>query len=262
MTQTNTKQIEKVYELWDKLADFDASRSDEALTQFMASLSALTGAWDVCWIGAVRMDTSFPGDPIKGWRPHVVRHLYPAPHIDAAIQEQTKKLERGEVDENIIRNLDGAGTFRANRLRDLVDPEWFEKDYYRRYYREVGTADAVWAASPINQDAESWFGIFRGADQPPFSESERDEIAGILRGTKWFQKQLMLSHGLVIANTPLTPTERRVLHLLLTGLSEKQIAVELERSYHTAHEQIKSIYRKFGVKTRTALMALWLGQSS
>jgi DNA-binding CsgD family transcriptional regulator len=255
------KQTEKTYELWDKLADFDASRSDEALTQFMASLSALTDAWDVCWIGAVRMDTSFPGDPIKGWRPHVVRHLHPAAHIDAAIQEQTKKMEQGDVDETTIRNLDGAGTFRANRLRDLVDPEWFEKDYYRRYYLDVGTADAVWAASPINQDAESWFGIFRSADQPPFSESERDEIAGILRGTKWFQKQLMLSYGLMVAKIPLTPAERRVLHLLLTGLSEKLIADQLKRSYHTTHEQVTSIYRKFGVRNRPALMALWLGHN-
>lgn len=55
---------------------------------------------------------------------------------------------------------------------------------------------------------------------PPFSEPERDEIADILRGIKWFQKQLMLmlSHVLVLPQIPLTPAERKVLHLLLTGL--------------------------------------------
>jgi DNA-binding CsgD family transcriptional regulator len=258
----NIKQTEKAYELWDKLADFDASHSDEALIQFMASLCALASAWNATWIGALRMDTSFPGDPIKGWRPHVVRRLYPAPHIDASIQEQTEKLERGNVDENIIRNLDGAGTFRANRLQDLVGPEWFKSSYYRLYYQDVGTADAVWVASPVNQDAESWFGIFRSPDQPPFSESERDEIANIVRGIKWFQKQLMLSHGLLIAKTPLTPAERRLLHLLLAGLSEKLIAEQLKRSYHTVHQHVSSIYRKFGVNNRAALMALWLGQAS
>jgi DNA-binding CsgD family transcriptional regulator len=72
----------------------------------------------------------------------------------------------------------------------------------------------------------------------------------------------MLSHGLLAAATPLTPTERRVLHLLLTGLPEKLIAEQLERSYHTTHEWIMSIYRKFGVNNRAALMALWLGQTS
>jgi DNA-binding CsgD family transcriptional regulator len=253
---------DSVYDLWDQLADFDASRSDEALSQFMQGLCALIGARDAVWMGAVRMDVSFPGDPIQGWRPRVLHRLHPLPHIEAAVQEQTEKLEQGDVDENIIRNLDGVGTFRANRLRDLVGPEWFDSSYYRLYYHGVGYADAVWAATPVNQDAESWFGIFRGPDMPPFSESERDEIAGILRGIKWFQKQLMLSHGLVIASTPLTPTERRVLHLLMTSLSEKQIASQLERSYHTTHEQIVSIYRKFGIKSRAALMALWLGQST
>ncbi|HEY8034108.1 MAG TPA: helix-turn-helix transcriptional regulator [Methylobacter sp.] len=256
----SSNRSDLIHRLWDELADFDASRSDEALIQFMANLCALAGAWNATWIGAVRMDTSFPGDPIKGWRPHFVRRLHTTPHIDTAIQEQTEKLEQGDVDENIIRNMDGVGTFRANRLRDLVGPEWFEETYYRRYYLSVGSADAVWVASPVNQDAESWFGIFRSLDQPPFSESERDEIANIVRGIKWFQKQLMLSHGLLIAKVPLTPTERRVLHLLLAGLSEKLIAEQLERSYHTAHEQVTSIYRKFGVSNRAALMALWLGQ--
>jgi DNA-binding CsgD family transcriptional regulator len=256
------KHLEYIYDLWDKLAEFDASRSDEALFQFMQGLCASIGARDAVWMGAVRMDTSFPGDPIQGWRPRVVIRLHPALHIDTAVREQTEKLERGDVDETIIRNLDGVGTFRANLLCDLVDPEWFEGDYYRRYYHGVGHADAVWIATPVNQDAESWFGIYRGPEMPPFSESERDEIAGILRGIKWFQKQLMLSHGLVLAKVPLTPTERKVLRLLLTGLPEKLIADQLERSYHTTHEQVTSIYRKFGVKTRAALMALWLGQAS
>jgi|APLak6261667961_1056064.scaffolds.fasta_scaffold00560_1 DNA-binding CsgD family transcriptional regulator len=255
----SNNRSELIHRLWDELADFDASRPDEALFQFMESLCLLVGAWDASWMGAVRMDTSFPDDPIKGWRPHIVRHLHPASQIDTAVQEQTEKLERGDVDESTIRNLDGAGSFRANRLRDLVGPEWFEGAYYRRYYRDVGTADAVWVASPVNRDAESWFGIFRSEDQPPFSESERDEIANILRSIKWFQKQLMLSHGLMLAKVPLTPTERKVLHLLLAGLPEKLIAGQLERSYHTVHEHVSSIYRKFGVSHRAALMALWLG---
>ena len=117
-------------------------------------------------------------------------------------------------------------------------------------------------AFPVNKDAEFWFGIFRNLNQPPFTEADRDEIASILRSLKWFHRRLMLSHGLLVAATPLTPAERRVLHLLLTGLSEKLIAERLERSYHTTHESVTSIYRKFGVNNRAALMALWLGQAA
>lgn len=253
---------EVIHNLWDELADFGADRSDEALSHLMGGLCALAGAWNSIWMGAVRLDTSFPGDPVKGWRPRVIRHQHPAPPLEAAAREQTEKLELGNVDENIIRNLDGAGTFRANRLRDLVGPEWFESLYYRTYYRGVGHEDAVWVAFPVNKDVESWFGIFRGPEQPPFTEAERDRIAYALRGLKWFHRQLMLSHGLLAAKDPLTPAERKVLHLLLTGLSEKLIAEQLERSYHTTHDWVTSIYRKFGVNSRAALMALWLGQTA
>jgi len=63
----------------------------------------------------------------------------------------------------VIHNLDGAGSFHANRLLDLVGPEWFESFYYRTYYRGVGHEDAVWVTFPV-KDAESGFGLFRGLE--------------------------------------------------------------------------------------------------
>lgn len=257
----NGNRSDFIHNLWDELADFGADRSDQAMAHLMQGLCALTGAWNITWIGAVRLDASSPGDPTKGWRPRVIRHLHHSPPVDIAAREQTDSLEQGNIDETTVRNLDGAGTFRANRLRDLVSPEWFESPYYRVYYQGIGTEDAVWVASPVNGDTESWFGILRGPDQPPFTEAERDGIAYALRSLKWLHRQLLLSHGLLAATTPLTPAERRVLHLLLTGLSEKLIAEQLERSYHTTHQWVTSIYRKFGVNNRAALMALWLGQT-
>ena len=55
--------------------------------------------------------------------------------------------------------------------------------------------------------------------------------------------------------------DTRALRGLLTSLSEKQIASELGQSYHTTHEYVTAIYRKFGVNNRAALMALWLGKA-
>jgi len=66
----------------------------------------------------------------------------------------------------------------------------------------------------------------------------------------------MLSHGLLIAETPLTPTERKAPHHLLTGGSEKEIAAQVGQSYNTTHEHVGTLYRKLGVKNRSALMAL------
>jgi DNA-binding CsgD family transcriptional regulator len=248
-----------IHTLWDELADFDAAHSDEALEHLMGRLCTLAGAWNALWMGAVRLDGTFPGDPVKGWRPGFIRYLYPAPALDDAAVEH-KKLDQGVVDITTIRNVDGAGAFRANRLRDLVDPAWFESPYYQTQYLDRGTADSIWVAFPVNKDAESWFGVHRAPGRPSFTEAERDVIAYALRGIKWFHRQLMLSNGLLVAAAPLTPAERRVLHLLLTGLSEKLIAAELGRSYHTTHEYITAIFRKFGVSNRASLMSLWLGQ--
>ena len=251
---------DQIHTLWDELADFSAAGSDEALTCLMDGLCTLAGAWNALWMGAVRLDATCPADPAKGWRPRFIRYLHPALAFDDAAQEH-KKLDQGVVDITTIRNLDNVGVFRANRLCDLVGPEWFESPYYQSQYRDCGIGDAIWVAFPVNEDAESWVGIYGAPDRPPFSETERDTVAYALRGLKWFHRQLMLSYGVLAAASSLTPTERRALRGLLTSLSEKQIASELGQSYHTTHEYVTAIYRKFGVNNRAALMALWLGKA-
>jgi DNA-binding CsgD family transcriptional regulator len=53
----------------------------------------------------------------------------------------------------------------------------------------------------------------------------------------------------------LSPSELRVLRLLLKGLSEKQTAVEVHLSWHTVHSHAKKIYRALGVHSRAELMS-------
>jgi DNA-binding CsgD family transcriptional regulator len=160
----------------------------------------------------------------------------------------------------VVRIVGMSGSFRARRLCDVMPSEWFNTRFYLDYYQGSGHCDAVYAAFPVNEDAESWFGLFRATGQPPFSSEERDALAYALRGIKWFHRQLLLSHGLLVASAPLTNVERKVLHGLLSGLSEKEIAAAQGQSYHTTHEYVRSIFRKFGVNNRAALMALWLGR--
>nr|WP_246441691.1 helix-turn-helix transcriptional regulator [Xanthobacter tagetidis] len=67
-----------------------------------------------------------------------------------------------------------------------------------------------------------------------------------------------MSNGLLAASAPLTPAERRVLHLLLTKASEKEIARQVEIATSTAHQHVTNVFRKFGVRSRAELMSLWL----
>ena len=56
----------------------------------------------------------------------------------------------------------------------------------------------------------------------------------------------------------LAPYERRVLELLLTEATEKQIAERLGLAASTTHSYITGIFRKYGVRGRAGSMSLWL----
>jgi DNA-binding NarL/FixJ family response regulator len=60
----------------------------------------------------------------------------------------------------------------------------------------------------------------------------------------------------------LAPRLDRTLKKLLTGLSEKQIAADLELSFHTVHGYVKEIYQHFQVASRSELMAHWVQRNA
>ena len=91
-----------------------------------------------------------------------------------------------------------------------------------------------------------------------FTEREIALLAYALRGIKWFHRQVMLTSGPLVARAPLTPTERKVLGLLLTKAPEKRIAEQLGLAVSTTHQHVVALFRKFGVRSRAELMSLWL----
>jgi DNA-binding CsgD family transcriptional regulator len=252
-------RTDRIQALWDELASYDAARHDDALLLVLKTLAELVEAQNAVWFAAVRLP-DVPGDPVHGWRPRFVRFLHPSAHLDEAVRQQEARLSLPDVDLTTVRNVAMAGRLRAFRLVDLAPSEWFESESYRRYYLGVGHVDAIWAGCPVSEDVEVHFGLHRAVGHPRFTEPERDVALSALRGLRWFHRQYLLSHGLLVARSPLSPTERRVLQGLLSGLSEKEIAADLERRPQTTHDHVKALYRKFGVRSRAALMALWLGK--
>jgi hypothetical protein len=73
-----------------------------------------------------------------------------------------------------------------------------------------------------------------------FSAADLALVGGALRGLKWFHRNLMLSHGLLVAGDPLSPTQRRALALLLTDRTEKETAAELSLTPGTVHQMPSS----------------------
>lgn len=261
LNMIKTEIMEQIHTLWDELADMDVTQIDAAVNHLMSRLCGMTDSRNAIWLGSVHIEGNFPDDPVNGWRAPVARFLYPTKPLDHAAREQIKTLNLGVADESIIASVAGAGSFRANLLRDLVSEKWFHSLYYKYYYHAVDHQDAIYVAFPVNEDAESWFGFFREAGRPLFTTEERDTLAYALRGIKWFHRQLMLSHGLLIASAPLTPAERRILQFLLSRHSEKEIGQQIGLTANSVHQYVVSIFRKFGVNSRAALIALWLGAS-
>ena len=252
---------DSAYALWDRLAEFSAGDGDAALTHLLTTLCDLVAARNALWSVVVRLPLSAPkDDPLFGWRPRLVRLLHPVPAMAASVQEQFDTLWSSNVDLSQILAVSGDEPFRTRLLFEALPPEWFEGEHYRRHYLDVGHADSISVRFALNDDVRIHLFVFRDAQSPRFSVLDSSLLGFVMRGLRWFCRQQLLSHGLLIANAPLTPAERRVLLGLLDGHPEKQIALKLDQSPNTTHFHIKSIYAKFGVRNRSALAALWLGK--
>jgi DNA-binding CsgD family transcriptional regulator len=257
----STGKAEAVYALWDDLADFPAAQTDAALVHLMKTLCAWTGAANAVWVGGVRMahGAAARKDPQQGWRGRAVRHLVATPEALA----RSRAAARGQdVDPGLTTRaiVADAGSFRVRRLRDgFVDLRAFRRtEHYRVYYQEAGISDRIWAAYPVNRDAESYF-LFDYIDsRRSFSAADVALVGQVLRGVKWFHRQLLLSHNLLLANVPLAPMQRRLLFSLLSDCTEKTIASAIGLTPGTTHQYAVDLYRQFGVKGRAGLMALWL----
>ena len=247
---------EQVHALWDALAEFDAAQMDTALECLMRGLCTLVDAQNAGWIGAVRLVD--PGnEPASGWRPAIVRFLHPFQRPLDAARAQTLRMDRRFL-EAAVGMVARSARFRACRLCEIVSPGSLPPNFQRAC--ETGCDDdAICVAFPLNADAQSCLGVFRGHGCPAFTPQERDLVAYALRGIKWFHRELLLSRGLLVAGSPLTEIERRALQGLLSGQMEEQIAADIGESHRTARDHVTAVYRKFAVKNRPALMALWLG---
>jgi DNA-binding CsgD family transcriptional regulator len=249
--------LARLHACWSAVARHGADTGG-SLTDCLAHLAALVDAQNAYWLAAVRVSGA-EGDPLMGWRPRAVRYLRTSEADLAFMRLATRMCEEGVPDESILGNIRNAGVTRAHLLREIVSPAWYDSAFYEMGYRDRGIRDAVFVITNVNRDAESYFAVQRSSDHPPFSTYDRDLLAHAVGGLARIHRDALLAEGLLIADKPLTPSERRVLTLLLTERSEKEIATALNVSTRTTHHYVTSIFGKFGVNSRPGLMALWLG---
>lgn len=255
-----TPAQQRIHTLWDEVAAFEAGDSDAALLHLLGAVAQMVDAQNAYWVGAVRL-TDDERDPLSGWRPRLIRYRHPLPNDEKFSQQRLRELGRGQVDALSVAHAQRAGAYRARRMRDLVPPEWFSSETYKGYAAR-GVHDSLTVVAPVSASAEGYYGFLRMRADDPFTEEQRDLAYYAMRGLSWFHREIMLAHGLLVAKSPLSPMERRVLSMLLTDRSEKLIASEIGVAPSTLHGYVRDILRKFGVSGRNGLIAVWLGRQA
>ena len=276
---------EVTFELWRRLAEFPASETEAALRHLMEWIVERIDADQIVWIAAVRVQRGPDAekDPFLGWRLRVRNPLRTDPEAYQRVlasyyttehygkltptyyQRSHEEKKEAHVGMTGRASLAGAGRFRVHRLRDgWIDFAAFRKTlHYRLYYEEPGIIDRMTIGYPVSADAESFFLIdrHRKADgaRRPFTQRDATLAGNAARGVPELHRRLFLSHGLFMGDKPFSPTERQILHHLLTGQTEKEIAVAMGQSRATVHKYVTTLFARFGVKSRAALMARWLG---
>ena len=254
--------VQRIHALWDRLADFDAPRTEEAVLFLMRELKQLAGADDAVWIGVVRMahGEEAARDHQLGWRGRAVMHLEWTDLKREVVAAAMKAQEKDGGVPSSIEMAKLAGNFRTLTLRELHDMETFTRtEHYRSCFIPFGITDRLWCVFPVNADCEVAYILDRTGERPHFTERDKQAVAATLRALKWFHRRTLLAHGVMLGDQRLTPRERSLCVKLLGSQSEKEIAAALGLTLPTTRGYIKALYRKFGVQGRTGLMALWLG---
>lgn len=255
--------VENIYRLWDELSDFGLQQSDEALYHCLCTMRRWFGADNAFWVGTLRIaqGASAVHDPMSGWRIRTVHNICNPQQLKIAPNKLLRTINEKSPPATNRALVAQAGKFRVYTLLEgqLVDISAFKQTkHYDHYYRQRNITDRMWVGFPASPDAESFFCFDKHGEHRYFSDNEKALAAQALRGIKWFHRQVIMSHGIGLINSPLTPTERRVLPYLLSGTTEKEIAEKMGVTPGTAHQYITTLFRKFGVHGRTDFMALWL----
>lgn len=251
-----------VHALWDELARFPAAETDAACQHLIGTLGEWMGADNAAWVGTARLlhAPKAQKDRLCGWRTRAIVFWHPPEMNELLLVKEALGGRAEEPGMTATAMAQLAGNFRIHRLRDgFVDWAAFQGTlHYHAYYRQLGVEDRLWVGSPICQDAESFFVFDKRRTKSRFTKADAELAGYAIRGLAWLNYRLMCSHGLSLVESPLTTMERRVIHLLLSERSEKEIAAVLRQSPNTTHGHIKEIYRKYGTQGRAGLMALWL----
>lgn len=244
---------------YQQLAQFTQTDAHAAMNYVMQYACEHLNAKQAYWLCAVRLSDQ-DNDLLQGWRPIKIHYLYADKTRQAQFIKHCELVERGEIDSSIVNNVQNHGRFRVNITSQMQSEQWFNSAFYNEFYLPMGISDLLCSATPIADDIECWLCFERKDPATPyFSATEQAWLATVVSPLAWLHQRMTLFEGVKLLQKPLTPAEKNILPLLLNGDSEQAIAAQTGLKITTVHTYATRIYRKYDVKGRVGLMALWLG---
>ncbi|QDE91946.1 helix-turn-helix transcriptional regulator [Myxococcus xanthus] len=184
---------------------------------------------------------------LEGWSGSAVSALEALRRMGSACNPAIRSLmERGSE----------PGTIVTAMRRELVeDWSWYGAPYVEHHLRPTGLDDSVyssqWSGLP---GVVRGIGIYRERGGRPFDAADR-ELLHLFHAECGAMFDPPGSSKVGTPSGWLAPRERQTLELLLQGLGDKQIAARLGISRFTVNQYTKTLYRRFGVQSRAALIA-------
>ena len=195
--------------------------------------------------------------------------IEPRPHsVVQAVVEESEPILR-MVMPYVLKNRRTPSTLDARE--DVGDEEWFSqlKERYLEPHGWVNFLVGSWAAS---NDRMVMLVLVQREDQPAWGEDARRLLQLMLRAVAPLVDREMFNDeaapavaaesdpNAILEGKDLSGRQTDVLHLLLRGMSEKEVARELGVSTHTVHTHVKKLYTQFGVSSRGELLAQFVDQ--
>jgi DNA-binding CsgD family transcriptional regulator len=166
-----------------------------------------------------------------------------------------------------------ADTMTLLRIDATDDSAWASDAHVITHRRRTGLGDAILSLHRASERGMLYaLYIFRHAvTEPPhgsppagadivaaarFTPRERLLLDTAHRGIATFYRSEESTRRTSPAAS-LTPRLRETLEYLLTGLSERQVALKMSLSIHTVHDYVKTLYTHFGVSSRSDLLIKW-----
>ncbi|BDS07001.1 hypothetical protein NT6N_20410 [Oceaniferula spumae] len=265
-----SESIDQLRDLWASVSSYPVYQSEEAMLHFLNTMCKILGAHSGTWLAMKKLksnprrvaadDYAVILEQLGGWAPVAAVYTSKSKNLNGVMNRWLMHARKEGVDPLSQTVLDNFGKSRVHISAEL-DPElnWADSWLPKKYFSYYGIGDRMMGLYYLTDDCESCLVFDRPADSEAFSAVEKNVLYLAMTGSTELHKRLLMEHGVIRATTPLSKRERETYRLLLTEMSESQIADKMKLSMHTVHDYARGLYKKFQVKGRVGLMALVLG---